>query len=80
MEIIPLICTSVIRASILSFHSLWDSPLEVTAFTDDCGFLLLTTDSSEVPPKEKKGEYQDMIKVRAYTFHNAYTQFTKVCG
>ena len=67
-EIIPLICTSTIRASILSFHSLQDSP--ALTLGGDCihrwlwHSLSLTTDWAEIPPKEEKGEYQDMIKVR----------------
>lgn len=64
-EIFPLICTSAIKASTLSFHSRQDTLAltNVIAFTDDCGILLfLTTDGSEIPPKEVKGEYEDMIK------------------
>ena len=49
------------------------SPLEVTAFTDDCGLLLfLTTDQTEIPPKEEKGEYQDTIKVRGRCMQHTY--------
>ena len=42
IEILPLICTSAVRASILSFHSQQDSLLsllEVTAFTDGLDIL-----------------------------------------
>ena len=79
-EIIPLIHTSAIRASILSFHSLKDSPalLEVTAFTDDYDILCFMfnyslgssiSESSEIPPKKEKGGYQDMTKVRGRYNH-----------
>ena len=67
-EILPLIRTSAIRTSIQSFHSLQDSPatpLEVTAFTDDCDilcFVHLTIGQEAVfqtplkyHPKEERG-------------------------
>ena len=65
-EIIPLICTSTLRASIPSFHSLQDSPA-LTLGGDCihrclCLSLSLTTDQAEIPPKEEKGEHQDRIK------------------
>ena len=67
-EIIPLIWTLAIRASILSFHSLQDSralsPLEVTLFTDDPDILCFVlnyspsssfSDSSEMLPQKERG-------------------------
>ena len=43
------------QASILSFQGLQDShPWRQ--------FLSLTTELAEIPPKEEKGEYQDMIQ------------------
>ena len=59
-EIIALICTSPIRASILGFYHLQDS----LALTLGRQSLSLTTDPAEMPPKEEKGEYRGMIKVR----------------
>ena len=39
--------------------------------------ISLTTDRAEIPPKEEKGEYQDMIKVRGRCMqHTQY--FTEV--
>ena len=64
-EIIALICTSAIGACILSFTACM-MPLEVTTFTDDLDtlYLSLITVQAEIPPKEEKGGYQDIIKVR----------------
>ena len=72
--------------SFLSFHSLQDSAaltLGGDALTDDADipcFILnyrYATDSSETPPGEEKGGYQDTIKVRERCLQ-PYTYFTKV--
>ena len=91
-EIIPLICTSAIRASILSFHSLQDSllsPLEVTVFTDDCDILSFILNyrpggmfqiALKYHPRRKRGKYQDMIKARGRCTQHTHISQKFVAG
>ena len=72
-EILPLRCTSALRAGVLRFHSPQDSPaltLGGDAFTGGCDILHPWVD---IPPGEEKGDYQGVIKVKGRCLQHTHT-------
>ena len=80
-EIIPLICTSSMRASILNFHSLQDS--QALILGGDCIYAWLTFFILNCKPgwnttQGGKGRISGYDKSEGEVY-TAYTHFTKVC-